>query len=250
MNRRELIVRTPLVLAAASLDITSLGIESVFAQTAPPLAHPLNQTLLNSLSANLGPIITKIVNGTGTGADVVRIRSQISSLRTELTRVNVEPTFKFACTKFSGSDPRFTSSAVATAVLQVTRQWAPSVTYAEVHTTYLRMPQYNPALPPIKLVGIMQGSLNQLASQGLEGFLLQVESVLQQIGSFIYGNFFLPTTCQQILRDLFFLSAALTVISGICLFTGVLVAICGLARIIAFVVAVIGALLRALVCGI
>jgi hypothetical protein len=245
MNRRTFLTNSLVVAGAASLDL-----ESLFAQSAPALKFPLNQSLLTSLENSVGPCITRVVNRTATGADVRLVQAQISALRTELVRVGFAPTFKYACSKFSGSDPRFSSSSVATTVTHVIQQWAPSVTYAQVDRTYLTMSQYNPALPPLKLAGIMQGSLNQLGIEGLDVYLGQVWDALQTVSNIIYGNFFTTTTCQEIKNALFFLSAAFVVLSGICLLTGVLVEICPLVRIIAFVIGFVNVLIRTMLCGI
>jgi hypothetical protein len=247
MNRRELLIRSPLALAAASLD---LDLNPLWAQSAPALRYPLNQSLLISLENSIGPCLTRVANGSGTGADVRLVQAQISALRTELMRVGVAPPFQYACSKFSGSDPRLSCSAVANMVTQITQQWAPSVSYIQVHRTYLTMAQYNPALPPLKQVGIMQGSLNTLAIEGLDAYLGQVWNALQTVSNVIYGNFFTATTCSEIKYALFFLTAALVVLSGICLLTGVLVEICPLVRIIGFVVGFVGILIRAMLCGI
>jgi hypothetical protein len=102
----------------------------------------------------------------------------------------------------------------------------------------------------LKLAGIMQGSLNQLGIEGLDAYLGQVWDALQTVSNIIYGNFFTTTTCQEIKNALFFLSAAFVVLSGICLLTGVLVEICPLVRIIAFVIGFVNVLIRTMLCGI
>jgi hypothetical protein len=112
------------------------------------------------------------------------------------------------------------------------------------------MSQYNPALPPLKLAGIMQGSLNQLAIEGLDAYLGQVWDALQTVSNIIYGNFFTTTTCSEIKNAIFFLSAAFVVLSGICYFTGVLTEICPLARLIGWVISFVGVLIRVMLCGI
>ena len=90
--------------------------------------------------------------------------------------------------------------------------------------------------------------LNQLSVQGLDQFLAQVYQTLDEIGSFVYGNFPGPGVCSSIKVDAAFLAFALTILGFLCR-TGVLIEVCGIVAIIAFVVGVIIFLIKAFFCG-
>lgn len=241
--------RTFLKTAGATIAVSSFDF-NLFAQSPPVLKAPLNTALLSRIQTNVGPLIAKVANKTATRADITMFNNQISSLRIELARVGFEPLFQYGAREFSGSDPRFSSSEMATQLTTVAQRYYPAATFDSIHKTLLTMPGYNPALPPYKLAGIMQGTINQLSIQGLDQYLAEVYQTLDEIGSLIYGNFPGPEVCQYIKEAAFFLGAAFTIIAGMCRFSNVLVEICAVAAIIAFVLTVLVYLIKSFFCGI